>query len=135
MYLDRLCRDFVKHELVDEDLEDRMAAVAQREDIAAIRWDRALGSGTVYELPTAYGVLSIQKGFGWCVKRDDAPLVHARSPRPAVFTRLNVAKASALVHLQNGFGSLAPYQDGLWWDIPQATCRALCSQHDAQCSR
>jgi hypothetical protein len=46
--MDRLCRDFVKHELVDEDLEDRMAAVAQREDIAAIHWDRALGSGTVY---------------------------------------------------------------------------------------
>jgi hypothetical protein len=119
MKLNRLRRDFVKHEIVDEDLEHQMAAVAQREDITAIHWDRPPVKGTVYELPTAYGVLCVWKDIGWSVKRDDAPLVQARSPRSAVFTRVDAAKATALVHVRDGFGSIASYRDGLWWNIPQ----------------
>jgi hypothetical protein len=45
-----------------------------------------------------------------------------------LFTRLDAAKAAGLVHLHDGFGSEARYNDGLWWK----TDRPAVGQHVLQ---
>lgn len=109
---------FVKDQLVDENLEEKMVAVAQRDDIAAIRWQSLARRGEPYWLCTPYGELEVAPSFPrcWQVRRDDAPLVHARSPHEALFTDIPAAKAAGLVHLRDGFGN-SPYKDGLWWEM------------------
>ena len=119
--LTRFAMQFVKDQLVDETLEDRMAAVAQREDIAAIRWVNRARRGMPHWLCTPYGKLEVWHGIGLTVNRDGVPLVHARSPRAAVFTSVPAAKAGGLVHVMDGYGDAAPYKDGLWWDIRRTT--------------
>jgi len=110
----------VKDQLVDEALEDKMAAVAQREDVGAIRWiypnyRRARG----HQLHTPYGLLEVEHSWPgcWTVCRDDSPLARAHSHREAHFTRCSAAKAAGLVHLRHGFGNASRYKDGLWWYI------------------
>jgi len=114
--LDRLCREFVKDQLVDEALEDGMAAVAQREDIAGLPWSKDRRKEMPHWLHTPYGTLEVWPGIGFTVKRDGKPLVHARSPLDAVFTGVPAAKAAGLVHIADGFGNKSPYKDGLWWN-------------------
>jgi hypothetical protein len=80
-------------------------------------------------LYTPYGTLEVWPGFGLTVERDGTPLVHARSPRAAVFTGAPAAKACGLVHLMDGFGDAPPYKDGLWWDIKRPT-----AEHSIQAS-
>jgi hypothetical protein len=119
--LTRITMQFVKDQLVDERLNYKFDAVAQREDIAAIRWVNRTRRGMPHWLCTPYGKLEVWHGIGLTVERDGAPLVHARSPRAAVFTSVPAAKAGGLVHLMHGFGDAAPYKDGLWWDIKRPT--------------
>jgi hypothetical protein len=119
----RVIMEYIKDQLVDEYLEEKMVAVAQRGDIAAIRWQSQTRNGEPYWLRTPYGELEIWCGFRgcWKVERDGAPLVHARSPHEALFTSIPAAKAAGLVHLPDGFGNDAPYNDGLWWNIKRST--------------
>jgi hypothetical protein len=134
----KLAREFVKlvkDRLVDEHVEDKMAAIAEREDIAAPRWRHKNYAGRNMRLCTAYGTLEVPgRGSWWTVQRDGEPLVHARSPLSAVFTTLLAAKAAALVHVADGFGNQPPDNDGLWWQIdrpskPPATLPTLDDFH------
>jgi hypothetical protein len=124
--LTRTVERWVKDQLVDENLEERMAAVAQRADLAAIRWQRKTPRGDLYWLRTPYGDLKIWRSFRgcWSVQRDDVRLVHDRSPREALFTSLPAAKVAGLVHLMDGFADKAPLNDGLWWNSQPSTPRS-----------
>jgi hypothetical protein len=116
-------RSLVNDQLVDENVEAAMAAaVARRADVVAIRW---LKRPNEYWLYTPYGKLEIHRSFSafWRVQRDDAPLVHARSPRDALFTSLPAAKLAGLLHVMDGFANKAPYNDGLWWNIHHSRLR------------
>jgi hypothetical protein len=44
--------EYIKDQLVDENLEEKMVAVAQRGDIAAIRWQSQTRNGEPYWLRT-----------------------------------------------------------------------------------
>jgi hypothetical protein len=105
------------NQFVDEPLDEQMARMAQRDDIAAIRWVRETPGHQWQRTP--YGMLDVRACIhpGWCVIRDRATLVHARSPREALFTSVAAAKAAGLIHLADGFGGSSPMQDGLWWKI------------------
>ena len=112
----RVIREIYKNELVDETMQDRMAAAVERnEEIKALKWWKDRRSEMPHRLYTPYGTLEVWPGLGWHVNRDRLPLVHARSPRSAVFTSVAAAKAAALVHLRDGFGTEASNRDGLWW--------------------
>ena len=120
--LSRVTMQFVKDQLVDERLNYKFDAVAQRQEIAAIRWQHKNYAGKYTRLHTPYGKLEVCHDWGgWMVRRDGAPLVHTRSPRPVNFASQRVAKAGGLVHLMDGFGDAPPYKDGLWWDIKRPT--------------
>jgi hypothetical protein len=101
---------------VDEALDEKMASIAQRDQIAAIQWARETGH---HRLWTPYGVLDVWKSVppGWHVNRNGAPLVHARSPHEALFTSAAAAAVAGLIHLADGFDHRAPCQDGLWWKM------------------
>src|SRR5712691_11821600 len=90
-------------QFVDEALDEKMASIAQRDQIAAIRWVRNINPKHHW-LPTPYGTLKVWPSIppGWHVNRDSAELVHARSPREALFSSAPAAKAAGLVHLADG---------------------------------
>jgi hypothetical protein len=111
----------VKDRLVDEELDQRLDALALRQNVSALPWWLASASRSAGGLYTAYGTLEIHRDLGgWTVKRDEAALVHARSaPHEAIFSKQRTAMATALVHLTDGFGDTVAIKDGLWWDIQQ----------------
>lgn len=110
--------NYFKDQLVEETLENRMHALSQRSEVAALPWQHENYAGMNMRLHTAYGELEIVRLFGcFIVTRDGTSLVHVRSRCEAVFTRLSAAKAAGFVHLSDGFGDAATYEDDLCWDI------------------
>jgi hypothetical protein len=120
--LSRIVIDVVKDQHVHERLDHKFDAIAQRPEIAAICWHHKNHAGKYTRLRTAYGKLEVRPTLGgWMISRDGTLLVHARSPRGAIFASQRAAKAAGLVHLNDGFGDAPPYKDGLWWDIRRLT--------------
>lgn len=113
---------FVQDQLVDDKLDCKFDTLGKRPDITAISWQHRNYAGRHTRLETAYGMLEVCRTLGGhTLMRDGAPLVHARSPREAIFASQRAAKAAGLVHLTDGFGDAPPYEDGLWWHIRRPT--------------
>ena len=111
--LDQLLQDFCGSSLTADDalLEiDRLEAA--RWQLAPPQWSR-LGVGS-YELNTPSGLLTVQRAFGWIVRRDAAPLVWGHNRKPTFFDKLEDAKKSALLH-QSDRG-VNHFPDGTRWD-------------------
>ena len=113
---------FVQDQLVDDKLDCKFDTLGKRPDVAAISWQHRNYAGRNTRLETAYGMLEVCRTVGgYTVMRNGAALVHARSPREAIFASQRAAKAAGLVHLTDGFGDAPPYEDGLCWDIRRPT--------------
>jgi hypothetical protein len=108
--------ELLKDRLVEEKLAARFDDIAFRPEITSIRWLHASSPGEW--LSTPYGDLNVIHIFGgWTVSRDDDPLIHARSSKAVIFPKQRAAKAAGLIHLQDDFGDLPAWKDGLWWDV------------------
>jgi hypothetical protein len=129
--LNRLIREAVKDELVDEALQAQMVAVFLRSQVATVRWHPRTHQSP-YRLPTPYGVLDIWPYFRgcWTVEHNSHPLIKGDGPHPAVFTSIAAAKAAGLFHLSDGFGNSAPRKDGLRWKISLSTARPVDCEND-----
>src|SRR5690348_7606383 len=93
--LRRIVMDVVKDRLVDERLDHKFDALAQRPEVAAIHWHHKNYAGEYTRLYTAYGKLEVRRTLGgWMVSRHGALLVHARSPDGAIFASQRAAKAA-----------------------------------------
>jgi len=94
----------------DENLLLDIARRAARWQIPPPPWTRR-GVGS-YQLNTPYGLLTVQRTFGWVVKRDGARLTWMHNEKP-VFDSLEDAKASALVHAKDQ--GVDRFFDGTCW--------------------
>jgi hypothetical protein len=115
--LERVIREALRDSLVDENfVQSIVNAVSRNSRTGIIRWKRR-GKGC-FELNSPYGILHAYayfRGF-WTLSRDTVPLVHAQSMKQAVIRGLQGAKATALLHAADGFGSRTPFKDGLTWE-------------------
>jgi hypothetical protein len=125
--IDRLTMKYFGDQFVDEMIDERMVAAGRRDEIAAIPWQDRNYAGTNTRLNTPYGLLEVCRSIGpsWYAQREGANLVHARSPREALFTTATAAKAAGFIHVSDGFGGAVPDQDGLWWDIKRPATRRV----------
>jgi hypothetical protein len=110
--LDRFLQEFCGTGLAaDESLLLDIAKRAASWQLSPSQWTRC-GVGS-YELNTPYGLLTVQRTFGWGVKRDGAPLTSVHNEKPIIFDKLEDAKTSALVHAKDrGVGR---FVDGTCW--------------------
>ena len=101
----------------DENLLLDIARRAARWQIPPPPWTRR-GVGS-YQLNTPYGLLTVQRTFGWVVKRDGARLTWMHNEKPIVFDSLEDAKASALVHAKDQ--GVDRFFDGTCWANARVT--------------
>jgi hypothetical protein len=113
--LDRFLQEFCGTRLAaDENLLLDIAKRAASWQLPPPRWTRhSVGS---YELNTPYGLLTVQRVFGWVVKRDGAHLARMHDDNAIFFDKLEDAKTIALLHA--GDRAVDWPADGTQWANP-----------------
>jgi hypothetical protein len=106
--------------VLEESLGDRVLAdESVRSDLAsrAAKWQLPPPKWTycddAYELRTPFGLMRLERFFGWRVTRDTVPLIWQHNQKPVFFHRLEDAKTSALLHAKDRNGDYSP--DGTCW--------------------
>ena len=102
-----LLRKIAPQELVSDDLEaEFVAAFGQIEQINRVAWQKSTGP-KVRTVDTPYGRLDIERREGFQVFRNGEPLVRfpCTTGKPALFLDERAAKAAALLHSPDGWGT------------------------------
>jgi hypothetical protein len=111
--LDGVLEEFLGDRLLaDEGLRSDLASRAAKWQLPPPNWTYSDGA---YELRTPFGLLRLERFFGWRVMRDTVPLIWQHNQKSVFFHRLEDAKISALLHAGNRNGDNSYSPDGICW--------------------